>query len=305
MSDDVLSPTARLQAQSALMQAYRSNDIAAMEAALANGALAGWMPPKGAPLLHEAARDNKVDAVRVLLNWGADAEMRDSDGGTPLYQACLKGNAEAAQELLEAGANYRSSAGNGHMAESLLQTARGGRDALAAVIEQYDNNRPRISPSKDPETLKERLFRFDKQHFTPLDNPQTWRDFDALHHTLMEQNTPITKDEWFDLNGEGERWIDVAVKFRALDKVLGHLHAQGERLTVDELLADKELLDGICHKGGVRHLFTREQLQGEGVEGMRRLQRAIPESAMGQVKNRFALTTSLQQDAQRTQGAGR
>lgn len=305
----MLTPEQRTEVQRTLFRAYCDRDIAGMEAALMEGAQAGWIPQAGAeqsePLLHMAAGDDRVDAVRLLLNWGADVEAHDREGRTALYHTSRWNSPKAARELLEAGADYRHACfGGGSLAAALQDAVTHDYDDLAALIEEYEG-RPNISLSNEPERLKERLFRRDKQHFTPLDNPQTWKNFDAVHGTLMAQGTPITKDEWFDVNGRGERWIDVAVRFRALDKVLGHLHAQGERLTVDELLNDEPLLEAICDKGGVRHLFTREQLQGEGVEGMRRLQAQLPDSALAQVRNNYALTAWLQRDMQQAQGRGR
>lgn len=303
-----------MRAQYQLEDAILAEDIPAVLEAFAAGATPNgadrW---NGLPPLHIATFNvKKLDIVRILVNRGADVEKRDYNGVTALYYAFVKNQPEIAKELLESGADLHSAKGaNKHASmDALTSFSRtSGHEELAAVLESYSTERPSVKLSGRTKNLKEKLMSANKHGHTPLDNIATWQQFDEVSAELLQQNTPITKEEWFERNSQGERWIDVAVKFRAVDKVLGHMQAQGgAQLTVDDLVNDPSLLEHICSKGGVKHLFTPEFLQAEGMEGMegmKRLQEHIPENAKADITNRFALTAWLQvHDQQKAQGQG-
>lgn len=299
---DTLSP----KAQDSLYHAALKSDHDGMEAALAAGArpdelsLGGKSSPDTTPLHMVIARQADVHTVDLLVNWGANIHARMSDGATPFLLACKTKQFDVARALLEAGANHHDDGVRG-----LVQ--KGGEyEELKDLLDEYEHHLPGIDASRSPETLKQRLLRQNDRGFAPLDNPKVWRDFDRIGVALLKQGTPLAKDDLFDINRVGRCWIDKAIDCRALDKVLSHLHAQGDYLSVRELTDDPGLLEHICDKGGVRHLFTLEQLRREGTAGMRELQAHIPELTLAQVPNRFQLASELRAaDACKAKGPGR
>lgn len=311
MSDSLTSEE-RKRVQDELQKAVSDNNHEAALAALTRGAHPAWRDEGQEdsralfPPLHTAVKHNDTRMLDILLNWGADINERDTSGETAFMTACNLRKTEAGTLLLEAGANFRTGSSFGRTPQGVFAFRETEDEPLHDVLEEYTDRRPRIDSGHEPEKLKERLFRQNNWRFSPLDNPQTWQEFDSIGALLLEQKNPITKDEWFDLNGQGERWIDVAVKFRMVDKVLEHMKAQGERLTVDDLVQDPPLLENICRKGGAKQLFNREFLQHEGVAGMKRLQEHMPEDAKAEITNRFALKTWLNMhEQQQAQGQGR
>lgn len=300
---DHLPEKERIRVQNRLHIGISLGDHALMEAALVEGADPNWLPypnmhvqqSSTVPLLHFAVRKQDTKAVDILLNWGADAGKSCNLDRTAFQEACYAHSVEVARLFIEAGEDPAQINLRGRNLMCTGDHNAQTRERMQAVLDEY-HDLPRVKPSHEPQTLKTRLFRQDAGYRTPLDNPATWRQFDHISDVLIAQGTPITKAEWFELNDTGERWIDVAIKCRSLDKLLHHLQAQGDYLTVREVLDDQPLLEHICAKGGVGHLFTTGQLEKEGMDGLRTLRDHLPENVLAQVPNLTRLSYSLQQD---------
>lgn len=293
-----------------LFHAYNRDkpDLQAMEAALAAGANPDMQVNDAKrTLLHEAAQRNQVGVVNLLLSWDANPDAADFMDETPMFIAVRGSALEALNLLFEAGADAKAVNKKGKTANWFIHQQVHLGDGLGdyeALIDQlfdeYGHQRPMVNPFSKPESLKERLFAFnERMAYAPLDNPEVWKKFDAIGEILLKQGTPIEKEEWFEMNARGERWLDVAIRFRQLDKVLDHLHAQGERLELDSLIGEdgqaNELLQAIANKGQARHLFTPNQLIDEGMDGMQKLMRALPETVRPQIQNLHQLKAQMQQ----------
>jgi ankyrin repeat protein len=92
------------------------------------------LPPQSA--LAEAVKQRDTAALRALLKQGADVNAAEGDGTTALHWAAMNGDAETAQMLLYAGANVKATTrsataaddqplGNATMMKTLLD---GGAD---------------------------------------------------------------------------------------------------------------------------------------------------------------------------------
>src|SRR5215213_6613563 len=88
----------------ALMQAVRSNDVAAVERLIAAGASVDELEPRGDAPLVMAAYLGHAEIVRKLLEAGADVKAVDpSMKATALHAAAYAGRTEAAKLLIEHG----------------------------------------------------------------------------------------------------------------------------------------------------------------------------------------------------------
>jgi hypothetical protein len=318
MSEDTLTPLQRKQ-QQALYEATLNDDVSWMQRLLAEGVDPNWpvsensMPHNisgfyeavQASCLHIAVSEQNSEAVRLLLNWGADVNATDKTGQTPLHYACKADAPREADMLMAAGAQENVLDMDGKTPVQLSQSHAHDEPGEAQLVIDDYALRPRINPSSEQVTLKERLLRVGASGYDPLDNPRVWQQFGIISDILLQQDTPISKDEMLTPNDKGQTVFDRAIRFRAVDKLLDHLHAQGEYLDLETLLEDTQLLDGIVEHGGVQHLFSLPQLREEGVQGMRRLQEAVGEDAMAMVRNGFGLAAQLRQHAAQQKEAGR
>lgn len=92
-------------ARAALIEAIQNRDVAAMEAALADGIDANASAGLGDTMLSLAAATGAPDVVRVLLRHGAVVDASGPHGNTALMQAAARGHGAVIEVLLEAGAS--------------------------------------------------------------------------------------------------------------------------------------------------------------------------------------------------------
>lgn len=302
-----------IQLQDDLYTATIEGDVSRMEQLLAAGANPDYVstPDDGATkllpgksYLHMAAATMHDESIRVLVNWGADVNLRDDEGVTPLHRLCRTGTVMGMRTLLDAGADMHIADNDGKTPRKTLDdmARSNSNDALSCleVLDEY-MKLPRINTHNEPDKLKERLYK-KHQGVTPLDNPQVWREFDAIGKVLLEQGTPLTKDDLWVTNDHGESVIERAVRFRSLDKVLDHLIAQGDRLSVDEMLHEPSLLSAIHEHGAASQLFTTRYLAEDGVSGLLDLQKELGEPSVGMIANPHCLRLDVQNAHQRLMG---
>ena len=106
-----------------LIEAVRTGDTHAIEAALARGAHVNQKNGGGLTALIIAARAGDVPAVETLLQHGADPNLRGGvNDWTPLMHAIHKDQIGTAQALLDGGADVH---GRGRSGETALMMAAG------------------------------------------------------------------------------------------------------------------------------------------------------------------------------------
>ncbi len=87
-----------------LMKLVLANDLAAMQAALAQGADPNQRGSDGrTPLIH-AAIDNQLEVVRLLLDSGADIDVQDESGNSALHYAAQDYHVDMVSLLVGHGA---------------------------------------------------------------------------------------------------------------------------------------------------------------------------------------------------------
>src|SRR5262245_22791112 len=89
----VLGPAIHAQSASLLISAAKSNNLAAVQAALKQRADVNAAEADGTTALHWAARADNFEMVRVLVRAGADAKKANRYGITALQLAAVNGSA--------------------------------------------------------------------------------------------------------------------------------------------------------------------------------------------------------------------
>lgn len=97
--------TGSAMASDALFRAAVGNDVATIEAELANGAELEARDGQGRTALLLATRAAATEAARVLIAAGADANAKDDISDTPYLYAGAEGRTEILRLLLAAGAD--------------------------------------------------------------------------------------------------------------------------------------------------------------------------------------------------------
>jgi uncharacterized protein len=105
--------TRRKQAPAAVA-ATLGRDLAALGAALGDGADANAADSDGRTALHHAAINGDVEAVLFLLDTGAHVDVADANGWTALHFAARDYHVEVARVLLNAGASVDAEDAHGN-----------------------------------------------------------------------------------------------------------------------------------------------------------------------------------------------
>jgi ankyrin repeat protein len=121
-------------AETTLVQAVRSGDVAAVQSLLKQRPDVNAGDPDGTTPLHWAVRAGDASLVSLLLRAGADAKRANRYGVTPLHLAAVNGGAPLVKALVAAGADPKARLPEG---ETILMTAArtGSREALAVLLD--------------------------------------------------------------------------------------------------------------------------------------------------------------------------
>lgn len=123
---------------SAVADAAKDGDIAALQALLAQHADVNAPQVDGGTALHWAAYRDDLAMTRLLLKAGAGAKASNRYGVTPLSLACTNGNGAIVELLLEAGANPNTALAGGET--PLMTAARTGKvEAVQALLSHGAN----------------------------------------------------------------------------------------------------------------------------------------------------------------------
>ena len=132
----VLLTAAYVQAaDTALLNAVKSGNVAAVRRLLQQGAAVNASETDGTSPLHWAVESDDPEMIRLLLNAGADAKRANRYGMTPLHLAAVNGNAAVMRDLLAAGANPNAVLPEGETV--LMSAARtGSAEAVRLLLDR-------------------------------------------------------------------------------------------------------------------------------------------------------------------------
>lgn len=118
-----------------LLDAVKSENLAAVKTALTQGANVTAADPDGSTALHWAAQRNNDEIAAALLAAGAKPDIKTRFNMTPLALAAMNGNAKLIARLLDAGADVNGTSSEG---QTVLMTAalQGNPDAVKLLIQR-------------------------------------------------------------------------------------------------------------------------------------------------------------------------
>jgi ankyrin repeat protein len=119
-------------AQTTLLDAAESGDVAAARALIAGGADVNARSGDGTSALHWATYRGDAALVEALLAAGADPSVRNDYGSTPLIEAAVVGDVDILRALLDAGADVDTPGADGQTA--LMVIARTANLAAAELL---------------------------------------------------------------------------------------------------------------------------------------------------------------------------
>ncbi|KAG2424653.1 hypothetical protein HXX76_014377 [Chlamydomonas incerta] len=122
-------------ADTKLLAAARSNDTAALVAALGDGGFPDTRPSDGMTALHHAATHGNAEAVKALLAEGASQGIKDASASTALFAAAAAGHAEVLKLLLAAAAGGK---------KDLEVVGKDGNTPLAVAAENGHEEAARV-----------------------------------------------------------------------------------------------------------------------------------------------------------------
>jgi ankyrin repeat protein len=116
-----------------LIDAVKSNDVAAVRSLIAERVDVDATEADGSTALHWAAQRDNLEIANLLLAAGANARPANRYNVTPLFLAATNGNAAIIERLLKAGADANSTSEEG---ETALMTASltGRTDAIRVLV---------------------------------------------------------------------------------------------------------------------------------------------------------------------------
>ena len=136
-------------ANSQLVEACTTNDVALVDACLEVGATVHTYDENRTGLLHVAARHGNAATAEALIRYGCTVDMTDCAGWTCLHVAARRGQPEIVRMLLASGAKPWLRTARGHTAAELArdQATRRAFEAPAGGLQHYG----RLLFNSDPE----------------------------------------------------------------------------------------------------------------------------------------------------------
>ena len=118
-----------------LLDAVKSENLAAVKMALTQGAAVTAADPDGSTALHWAAQRNNDEIAAALLAAGAKPDAKTRFNVTPLSLAAMNGNAKMIARMLDAGADANGTSNEG---QTILMTAalNGNPEAVKLLIQR-------------------------------------------------------------------------------------------------------------------------------------------------------------------------
>lgn len=276
------------------------------------------------PLMMLAGRYPTKDTIvtrlmNLLVDRGGDMDYVNAKGISALHQALQNVSyLPNAQILLDMGADMDNPAFEksiDDMKEEVSMSPYGptgghGSKEIKAFIKAR-----RELPEIDLDSYfrKEDLFKPNEHGDTPLDNPKTWEQLEAIGAALTKRRQPLERNDFLRENKDGKTFLQRAIECRSLDKVLPVLAERGQWLEpLDFVAEDGKKLNPLGRAafdyGSVgREVFQPEVWRGNSPRALKNFYNELPEPLQKQVSNLHQLTSELarQERISRSQGAAR
>jgi hypothetical protein len=278
--------------------------VAVMKFLLDNGADPNQGNRRGYTALHTACHGNQEDLVELLLDYGADPNlytrsgMNPPEGQTALHEAVEKNRRNVIDPLLMAGADPHATDFHGKTPEQRM-------DSVYVVINTQLHEHSQLPVIESLASLDKAALFANQGGSTVLDNPATWRDWPQIVETLAQKGETVTKADLMQTGANGVGYLHRAAQARMLGEVVKGLNAQGEALSVSELLEHDTTIAPLLARHHVPcALFTAENMALQEKQQLRHEIQRLPAEGRSHIPNLHSLTASLRQ-SQQASGYGR
>lgn len=255
---------------------------------------------RGFASLHVAGGANDAELVDLLLDYGANPDVFSKTGKlepehhqTPLQECVLKNRIDAVKALLKTGSDPLLPDGYGKTLAGAL-----GDDYhkhLKEVLEPYEKL-PRVDFAG--EFSKADLLQTNSDGLCPLDNPVVWRHWQQVEAQLAQRGESFSKDELLQKNPDDKSYLQTAVDARMLGAAIKHLNAQGQGMSVQDLLTgDAGFEQALTQRPVAKAVFTKANMKHLGNNAVLRNYQHMPEQGKKQLPGIYQLSESLRNPA--------
>ena len=258
--------------------------------------------------LYVAAQLGMQEAFDFLLASGADPNAQSKNGSVPLHAAINNYRVDCVKSLLDAGAKRDHKKRGKNTADSPEDFVEGklvgvgGRGQpqlwageMAEIFKYYAELEKEPMPDY---FRREPLFTEKPGKPALFDQPRVWRKFDEVVASVQDEcERRLSKKDFMQVRERGTSWLERGVECQAFGSVMNYLHSRNEVLIPEDLLDDEgkpnSLLLTIVRKRALGTLASKENWHSQGMVALKKVMRALPEEARGQVTNLHGLYASL------------
>lgn len=293
-----------------LHRASVQGELAIAKALIRAGAdVNAGMQNGGKPMWYAAANHHE-DVCSLLLAHGADPNgtfesysISNPKKLTSFHSAVHKQTQQKhiplLRMLLDAGAEVDIADHNGRTLESNLRENPEQNAEVLAVLKQY-RSLPPFSPDRVDSLNKHALFAPDAQGYCLLDNPQTWKHFDAIADALEKQGEALTKEDLQATNKDGKTWLERGSECLAGGAAVKRFAKAGGNiapLLLDEKNQPRPLFKTLCEREQISHIMTRDVWSAvpNGRMALKTLYEALPREYQADIPNKHQLLVQLDQ----------
>lgn len=148
-----------------------------------------------------------------------------------------------------------------------------------------------INDALEPEDLVQP----NDEGFTPLDNPETWRQLPAISEQLVKNNRPLPLELLNGNNRDGESYLTGGILCDSKNSMQA-LNQQGIFIRGKMLLENgtaSPLLESLIRNESLACIFTQDNWQGASSQELQAVLRVVPPESKKQVPNLHSLQASL------------
>lgn len=268
-----------------------------LESLLAAGADPDAVNTLGKTALHTMVKIGNSVKLRPLIAAGADLNIQDRGQKTPLHICAGFARVDFADHLLQLGADSTLEDSSGKQAYELCQHEPDG-DFPRRMRE---NLAPPPAPKKG-EWSKEGVTKKADNGICALDAGATWLRSEQMFEELVQRGEHLTRDTLLKSGKNDMSYLERAAHNGVAETAFAHIHEQGEKLGVDDLLdadgAPNSLLQKLMDSKQVMALFQNEAWCGHKSQDLVEFYHKLPEDAQEQVTNFSRLKAQLRQEQQ-------
>ena len=129
--------------------------------------------------------------------------------------------------------------------------------------------------------------------YTPMDNPQTWKNFPAICKQLASRGTPVTSRFLEQTNRDGKSYLEFAVDTKQFDAIFAAMDSCGLQFRASTLLdaeaQPKPFFRKLIEKNQIAPFFTEQNWSGADPAELKAVLRVLPPEVKENIPNQHGL----------------